>query len=106
MLRESVAECERARTLDPGVKLYSSALNAYLYLGQYDKFLKSLPEDSDSPYPTDDPLKESFLCSHSVAAILGVRAKQMRKTANTQVLDRNAVDDQRLPKAVTRVYSA
>jgi DNA-binding winged helix-turn-helix (wHTH) protein/TolB-like protein/Flp pilus assembly protein TadD len=49
MLSESVVECERARSLDPGVKLHSSALNAYLYLGQYDKFLKSLPEDSDSP---------------------------------------------------------
>src|SRR5262249_23198232 len=33
MLNESVQECERARRLDPGVKLNSSALNAYLYLG-------------------------------------------------------------------------
>ncbi len=48
MLRESVAECERARQLDPGVKLSSSAFNAYLYLGQYDKFLQSLPRDADS----------------------------------------------------------
>ena len=43
MLEESAAECERARALDPGVKLNSSALNAYLYLGQYDRFLASLP---------------------------------------------------------------
>ena len=43
MLNESVAECERARQLDPGVKLTSSTLNGYLYLGQYDKFLESLP---------------------------------------------------------------
>jgi DNA-binding winged helix-turn-helix (wHTH) protein/tetratricopeptide (TPR) repeat protein len=43
MLQESVSECERARQLDPGVKLNSSALNAYLYLGQYDRFLESLP---------------------------------------------------------------
>ena len=42
-------ECERARALDPSVKLHSSALNAYLYLGQYEKFLKSLPDDSESP---------------------------------------------------------
>jgi tetratricopeptide (TPR) repeat protein len=48
MLRESVAVCERARQLDPGVKLSSSAFNAYLYLGQYDKFLQSLPRDADS----------------------------------------------------------
>jgi DNA-binding winged helix-turn-helix (wHTH) protein/TolB-like protein len=48
MLNESVAECERARQLDPGVKLSSSTLNAYLYLGQYDKFLESLPKTDDS----------------------------------------------------------
>jgi TolB-like protein/Flp pilus assembly protein TadD len=49
MLKESAAECERARELDPGVKLNSSALNAHLYLGDYDKFLQSLPRNSDSP---------------------------------------------------------
>jgi len=47
MLTESVWECERARQLDPNVKLNSSALNTYLYLGQYDKFLRSLPKTSD-----------------------------------------------------------
>ena len=47
MLDESAAECERARQLDPGVKLNSSAINAYLYRGKYDKFLASLPESSD-----------------------------------------------------------
>src|SRR5215471_13100269 len=47
-LKESVEQCERARQLDPGVKLTSSALNGYLYLGEYDKFLQSLPKDSDS----------------------------------------------------------
>ena len=49
MLQESVSECERARQLDPGVKLNSSALNAYLYLGQYDRFLESLPKTDDVP---------------------------------------------------------
>ncbi len=34
MLKESVAECEQARQLDPSVKMNSSALNAYLYLGR------------------------------------------------------------------------
>ena len=48
MLTESAAECERARQLDPSVKLNSSALNAYLYLGRYDQFLQSLPKDADS----------------------------------------------------------
>ena len=47
MLKESAAECERARQLDPGVKLNSSALNAYLYRGEYEKFLASLPVLSD-----------------------------------------------------------
>ena len=47
MLQESVAECERSRRLDPGVKLNTSALNAYLYLGEYEKFLHSLPETND-----------------------------------------------------------
>lgn len=50
MLNESVAECERARSLDPGVKLYSSTLNGYLYLGQYDRFLRSLPPDNGSAF--------------------------------------------------------
>jgi DNA-binding winged helix-turn-helix (wHTH) protein/TolB-like protein/Flp pilus assembly protein TadD len=48
MLMESVSECEQARRLDPGVKLNSSALNAYLYLGQYDRFLESLPKTDES----------------------------------------------------------
>jgi DNA-binding winged helix-turn-helix (wHTH) protein/TolB-like protein len=43
MLPESVSECERAKQLDPGVKLNSSTSNGYLYLGQYDQFLQSLP---------------------------------------------------------------
>ncbi len=48
MLHDSVTECERARQLDPGVKVNSATINAYLYLGQYDKFLQSLPENSNS----------------------------------------------------------
>ena len=47
MLQESVSECERARQIDPGVKLNSSALNTYLYLGEYDRFLESLPHTDD-----------------------------------------------------------
>jgi DNA-binding winged helix-turn-helix (wHTH) protein/TolB-like protein len=48
MLDESVAECERARQLDPLVKSNGSVLNSYLYLGQYRKFLESLPVDDSS----------------------------------------------------------
>jgi len=47
MLRESVTESENARRLDPGVKLNSSTQNGYLYLGQYDQFLASLPKAND-----------------------------------------------------------
>ena len=50
MLNESAAECERARELDPGVKISSSALNAYLYLGEYDKFLASLPANNEAAF--------------------------------------------------------
>src|SRR5579863_2454005 len=45
MLDESVAECERARQLAPFVKGNGSVLNSYLYLGEYQKFLESLPVD-------------------------------------------------------------
>jgi len=48
MLDESVAECERARELGPLVKTNGSVLNTYLYLGQYQKFLESLPVDDSS----------------------------------------------------------
>jgi eukaryotic-like serine/threonine-protein kinase len=49
MLEESVAECEKARQNDPQVKINSSALNSYLYLGEYQKFMQSLPVN-DSIY--------------------------------------------------------
>jgi serine/threonine protein kinase/predicted Zn-dependent protease len=49
MLDESAAEAEQARRLDPEVKMNSSAINAYLYRGEYRKFLDSLPA-SNSGY--------------------------------------------------------
>jgi serine/threonine protein kinase/tetratricopeptide (TPR) repeat protein len=49
MLEESVAECEKARQNNPQVKINSSALNSYLYLGEYQKFMQSLPVN-DSIY--------------------------------------------------------
>jgi DNA-binding winged helix-turn-helix (wHTH) protein/TolB-like protein/Tfp pilus assembly protein PilF len=48
MLDESVAECERARQLAPFVKGNGSVLNTYLYLGEYQRFLESLPVDDSS----------------------------------------------------------
>ena len=49
MLNQSVAECEKARQNNPQVKISSSAINAFLYLGEYEKFLQSLPAN-DSAY--------------------------------------------------------
>lgn len=49
MLKESVAECEAARQYNPQVKINSAALNSYLYLGEYAKFMQSLPVN-DSVY--------------------------------------------------------
>ncbi len=49
MLQEAAAESERARQNNPSVKINTSAMNAYLYLGEYEKFLQSLPA-SDSVY--------------------------------------------------------
>jgi TolB-like protein len=51
-LKESVAECELARQIDPTVRANGSVLNAYLYLGQYDKFLASLPDVDGSSFLT------------------------------------------------------
>jgi len=50
MLNESVTECEGARRLDPLVKANSSAFNTYLYLGEYGKFLRSLPDVDGSSF--------------------------------------------------------
>jgi len=50
MLNESIAECLRAREIDPMVKSNGAALNSYLYLGEYDKFLDSLPNTNDSAF--------------------------------------------------------
>ena len=43
MLKESIAECEQARRIDPQVKINNSAINSYLYVGEYSRFLDSLP---------------------------------------------------------------
>jgi len=46
MLRESITEAEEARRLDPEVKINSSAINSYLYIGEYQRFLQSLPANN------------------------------------------------------------
>ncbi len=49
-VKESIEECELARRLDSRVKITSSAFNSYLYDGQFDKFLSSLPNQPDSTF--------------------------------------------------------
>jgi serine/threonine protein kinase/TolB-like protein len=49
ILQESLEECKKAREINPQVKINSSAMNSYLYLGEYTEFLQSLPEN-DSVY--------------------------------------------------------
>jgi serine/threonine protein kinase len=46
MLDQSVAESEHSRRIDPDVKINSSAINGYLYRGEYRKFLDSIPAGS------------------------------------------------------------
>lgn len=50
MLNESIEQGERARAIDPNVKINSSAFNSYLYTGQYDRFISSLPAGDDSAF--------------------------------------------------------
>ena len=50
MLEQSLAECQRARQIDPSVKANGSVLNTYLYLGEYDNFLQSLPDVNGSAF--------------------------------------------------------
>jgi tetratricopeptide (TPR) repeat protein len=50
MLNESIAECERALQLDPSARANGSVLNAYLYRGEYAKFLNSLPVEDGSAF--------------------------------------------------------
>ncbi|MBI3650176.1 MAG: winged helix-turn-helix domain-containing protein [Acidobacteria bacterium] len=45
LLKESLDEGEQARRLDAGLKLTRATFNAYLYTGQYEKFLATLPRE-------------------------------------------------------------
>ncbi len=68
MLKESVEECEKARQNNPEVKISSSAINSFLYLGEYKTFLRSLPA-SDSAYILFyRGLVEYYLNEHTQAA--------------------------------------
>ena len=52
LLRESINEGERSRQIDDEIKANNSVFNSYLYDGQYDKFLQSLPAGENSAFIT------------------------------------------------------
>ncbi len=85
MLRESVAECERARQIDPLVRGNGAVLNTYLYLGEYDKFLRSLPEESDSLFVFYRGFGEFYLQNWEQSAKDLDRAYQLHPTLYTQI---------------------
>ncbi|HSP61378.1 MAG TPA: winged helix-turn-helix domain-containing protein, partial [Pyrinomonadaceae bacterium] len=85
MLDESIAECERARAIDPQVKLHSSALNSYLYAGRYDKFLHSLPPDEDAFILFYRGLARQYLKDDKGAAADFDRAYQLDPSLYTEI---------------------
>ena len=52
LLRESITEGERSRQINGEIKADNSVFNGYLYDGQYEKFIQSLPAREDSAYVT------------------------------------------------------
>jgi serine/threonine protein kinase len=68
MLQESAAECETARQNNPQVKINSAALNTYLYQGQYEKFLQSLPVNNNVLILFYRGLGEYYADNHDEAA--------------------------------------
>ena len=68
MLRESIVECEKARQNNPQVKISSAAINSYLYLGEYEKFLQSLPANGSAYILFYRGLAEYYMDHHEQAA--------------------------------------
>jgi DNA-binding winged helix-turn-helix (wHTH) protein/TolB-like protein/Flp pilus assembly protein TadD len=86
LLDESIKECEQARALDPQVKLRSSALNGYLYSGQYEKFLRSLPPDEDVAFVVFyRGLANLYLKDNKAATASFERAYQLDASLYTQI---------------------
>src|SRR5262245_5125514 len=50
LLRESISEGERSRQINGEIKADNAVFNGYLYDGQYEKFIQSLPAREDSAY--------------------------------------------------------
>ncbi|HEY8459287.1 MAG TPA: winged helix-turn-helix domain-containing protein [Blastocatellia bacterium] len=52
LIRESISEGERSRQINDEINASNAVFNAYLYDGQYEKFIQSLPDRVDSAYVT------------------------------------------------------
>jgi DNA-binding winged helix-turn-helix (wHTH) protein/tetratricopeptide (TPR) repeat protein len=50
MIKESIEEGEQAFRLDPALKLTRATFNSYLYTGQYEKFLATLPKEPNKAF--------------------------------------------------------
>ena len=131
MLQESIAEGERARGFDPQVKINSSAMNGYLYLGQYDKFLQSLPannsvyvlfyrgfaeyhqkqwhqakEDFDRAYATDPTLLPAQVGKALSYAIAGQNAQGLAHVRETEArVFQSGVTDAELAYKIAQAYA-
>jgi DNA-binding winged helix-turn-helix (wHTH) protein/TolB-like protein len=85
MLNESAAEGERALQLDPLVKANGSVFNTYFYLGEYDKFLGSLPDLNDSLVLFYRGLGEYYQKNWNQAAKDFDRAYELAPSLYTQI---------------------
>jgi DNA-binding winged helix-turn-helix (wHTH) protein/TolB-like protein/Flp pilus assembly protein TadD len=85
LLKESIEECERARQIDPEVKLYSSALNAYLYNGEYEKFYKTLPDRDIAYIVFYKGLANYYMNNQKQAAAHFDRAADLSKEVYTRI---------------------
>jgi DNA-binding winged helix-turn-helix (wHTH) protein/TolB-like protein len=52
LLRESISEGERSRQINGEIEAENAVFNGYLYDGQYEKFIQSLPAGEHSAYVT------------------------------------------------------
>ena len=81
LLRESINEGERSRQINGEIKADNSVFNGYLYDGQYEKFIQSLPAREDSAYVTFyRGLGHYYLKQWKEAAAYFDRAYQLDKT--------------------------
>ena len=85
MLRESAAECERARELDPGVNSIALHSTPIFTWAAYDKFLQSLPKGRLALYPFLSRVWGVSSGNLQRAAKDFDRAYELRRTPQTMV---------------------